>query len=337
MSRTGVEQKPAWRSVPAEVRERVGQALGGAVVRGVRVWGGYGPTPTYRLSLADGRRAFFKGTNGDSNEFMLRALVREERVYRELLGLIGSWMPRFYGAFRSDEWHVLLLEDLGAARLPPWTPITARRVAHAYADFHAATLGRELPDWLPPPGSMVSGVHWSGVAAETDGLRAVAAMAAGHETAALEWLHSAQPLLSRLADSAAEIPGPYALLHGDTRSDNLRFAHGRLALFDWPFAEIGRPELDLAEFAQSIAVEGGPDPERFVAWYGERLAVDSAVLDAMVAWLAAFFAHHAWRPDIPGLPRLRPFQRRQLAVVLAWLARRVRLPEPVWVAALSSV
>ncbi|HLY32527.1 MAG TPA: hypothetical protein VKQ36_15995, partial [Ktedonobacterales bacterium] len=100
MSHTGVEEKPPWRSVPIEVRRRVEELLGAQVARGARVWGGYGPTPTFRLVLADGRHAFLKGTNQASNEFAHRALVQEERVYRELSGLIGAWSPRFYAAFR---------------------------------------------------------------------------------------------------------------------------------------------------------------------------------------------------------------------------------------------
>jgi hypothetical protein len=337
MSRAGVEAKPAWWAVPGDVRERVREALGAAVVRGVRVWGGYGPTPTFRLLLADGRRAFFKGTNGESNDFMRGAIVREERVYRELAALIGPFAPRFYGAFRLGDWHVLLLEDLGPQTVPPWRPTTARRVAHAYADFHTATLARDLPDWLPRPQHQLSRVTWGRVVQESDELRAVAGLAAGREDEALGWLRAALPLISRLADGAAKLPGPYALLHGDTRSDNLRFRLGHLSLFDWPWAEAGAPELDLAAFAQSTTVEGGVAPEEFVAWYGERLPVRPDALDAMVAWLAAFFADVAWRPGVPGLPRLRRFQRQQLAVVLAWAAHRLRLPEPAWVAAMSRI
>jgi len=157
----------------------------------------------------------------------------------------------------------------------------------------------------------------------------------GGAAAARGWLRDALPLLSDPADAAADLPGPYALLHSDTRSDNLRFTRGRLSLFDWPFAEAGRPELDLAAFAQSVIVEGGVGSEQFVAWYGERLAPRPDALDAAVAWLAAFFADLAWRPDIPGLPRLRRFQRQQLGVLLPWAARRLRLPEPGWASSLA--
>ncbi|HET6317800.1 MAG TPA: hypothetical protein VFG86_15195, partial [Chloroflexota bacterium] len=54
------------------------------------------------------------------------------------------------------------------------------------------------------------------------------------------------------------------------------------------------------------------------------------VLDTVVAAVAGYFASRAWRPDIPGLPRLRPFQRQQLRVTLAWAARRLQLPAPFW-------
>jgi hypothetical protein len=231
---------------------------------------------------------------------------------------------------------VLLLEDVGPQRVPPWAPLTTRRIAHAYADFHTATLDKkDLPPWLPRSEKSLKRVTWSRVATESDGLHMVAALARGHSEEALGWLQAALPLLSRLADTAADLPGPYALLHGDTRPDNLRFTRGRLFLFDWPSAEVGRPEFDVVAFAQSVTVEGGVAPEQVVVWYGERLVLRPDALDAAVTWLAAFFADLAWRPDIPGLPRLRRFQRQQLSVVLAWLARRLHLPEPTWVAAIQ--
>ncbi len=336
MARAGVEAKLPWRSVPSAVRHCVLEAMGSPVAWGRRVWGGYGPTPTFRLMLADGRRVFFKGTNSASNDFARDALTREERVYRELSGVIGPWAPQFYATFQHNDWHVLLLEDVGPQHIPPWTPTTTRRIAHAYAAFHAATLGKEdLPQWLPHPEESLKRVTWSRVAAESEDLGKVAALAGDHSEEALAWLQTKLPLLCRLADTAADLPGPYALLHGDTRSDNLRLNGRRLCLFDWPSAEVGRPEFDVVAFAQSVTVEGGVDPEQVVVWYGERLALRPDALDAAVAWLAAFFADLAWRPDIPGLPRLRRFQRQQLAVVLVWAARRLHLREPTWVTAIQ--
>lgn len=67
-------------------------------------------------------------------------------------------------------------------------------------------------------------------------------------------------------------------------------------------------------------------------WYAERGPVREAMVDAAVAWLAGFMARAAWQPELEGLPRLRLFQRQQLAVCLAWAARRLDLSPPAWLA-----
>lgn len=335
MSRQGIEAKLPWSQVPAPVRRLVEEIAGERVARGARVWGGYGPTPTYRLRLADGRGLFFKGICQDSNSFTRRAFEREERVYRELSELMTPWAPCLHGVITHEEWRALLLEDVGPKSAPPWTPTLARSAAQDFAAFHASTLGQDLPDWLPRFQQSVADVSWEAVARESDELRLVAGLAGERADDALAWLQLALPRLAKAAGAAGAIPGPYALTHNDVRSDNLRVTHGRLRLFDWPFAEMGFPEFDLAEFAQSVAVDGGPEPERVVTWYGERLRVRGEALDAAVSWLAAFFANLAWRPDVPALPRLRWFQRQQLRVTLGWAAQRLSLPEPGWVLALD--
>lgn len=334
MTRAGMEAKLAWRGVPPAVRRATGRVLGAEVARGARVWGGYGPTPTYRLLLADGRRAFFKGAHGASSTFVRDALAREERVYRELGPVIAAWSPRYYGAVRVADWHALLLEDVGPKSAPPWTPSLTRRVAHACAEFHAATLGAALPAWLDQPPQAFGGTTWEGAALTSNGLASVAALAGARHTEAHAWLTAALPALARAGDLATGLDSPLALLHLDTRSDNLRYTGGRLTLFDWPWASVGRPEFDVVPFAQSVTVEGGAEPEQVIAWYAERLPLRAETLDAAVSWLAAFFAANAWQAEVPDLPRLRRFQRRQLAVVLRWAARRLGLPDPEWVATL---
>src|SRR5579863_7887922 len=93
MARSGIEVKPTWRSLPVALRQRVEQTFGVPVARAARVWGGYTPTPTFRLTLADGKKVFFKGTNQASTDISLAALVREERVYRELASVIAPYAP----------------------------------------------------------------------------------------------------------------------------------------------------------------------------------------------------------------------------------------------------
>jgi hypothetical protein len=326
LGRRGVEPKPPWRALPAEVRRAVEEALGARVRRALRTWGGYAPTPTFRLALADGRSAFCKAVGPAANDFMRAALAGEERVYRELGHRIAPWAPGFLGSWRVGAWHGLLLTDLGPGGGLPRSAAGLRRLVHAYADFHRSSAGRDLPVWLPRPSASSP---WDRLGSPA-GAAAVAAALGERGPAAAAWLAAAAP---RLATAAAALADPglrRCLLHGDTRSDNLHWRGGRLRLFDWPFAAVGPAEWDLAAFAQAVAAEGGPGPAVLVAWYGERAPVAERALDAALARLAGYFLSQAWQPDPPGLPRLRAFQRRQADVSLRWAAARLGLPSPDW-------
>ncbi len=336
MTRTGVELKPTWRTIPLAVRRAAEGQLGAPVQRAMRVWGGYTPTPTYRLRLADGRRAFFKAVGTDSNEFSRAAHQREERVYRELPELIFPWAPAFYGALRLDDWQVILLEDLGPKSAPPWSPALVRNVARGFGQFHAATLGASLPDWLPRREQQFWSRSrlWTWLV-ESGDVQAIAELAGDQADSALSWLKEAAPVLADVSRRLADVGEPAAFLHRDVRSDNLRWVGGRLRLFDWPHVGVGPPEYDAAAFSQTVTVEGGPPPEVVLAAYAEGAPIRPAALDSAVAALAGFFADQAWQDDPPGLPRLRRFQRHQLAVTLAWASRRLGLPYPDWVGRLA--
>jgi len=330
MSRTGVEAKLPWQQVPKVVRQQVESALGAPVRRAARVWGGYSPTPSFRLALADGRRAFMKGTYRATNEFATAALHAEIRIYTELGALIGDWMPPFYGSFQHQDWHVVLLGDVGPKSAPPWTTATARNVARALAHFHQSSLGQPIPTWLEQPADYLPTEQWEQASVESDGLQQIAGLAPDATDEALAWLTMASPAITAMLNQPALRHEPYAILHGDLRSDNLRFARGRLYLFDWPAIVAGRPEWDIVVFAQTVAVEGGPAPEQILRWYADVAPVDAAAVDTAIAWWLTFFARRAWQTEIPGLPRLRRFQRQQLGVLLQWAARAWNLPEPVW-------
>lgn len=177
MSRTGVEVKLPWRQVPKAVRRQVDSALGSPVTRGTRVWGGYGPTPTYRLVLEDGRRAFLKGTYQESNAFMKNALRSEERVYQDLAPVLDRWMPRLYAAIHHADWQILILEDLGSQSVPPWTPWKARAITHALANYHKTLLGTQPPAWFSQPQEDLAQENWTQAAQESQDFQTIAAFA----------------------------------------------------------------------------------------------------------------------------------------------------------------
>lgn len=329
------EPKPRWSEVPDAVRSEAERRLGSRVVRATIAYGGYAASATFRLRLANGRRAFFKaGYPPPAGSAAIFPVDREAKRYAALAPVVGRWMPRYHGSFKKERWHVLLMEDLGPATIPPWSAAKARAVTRSYARFHRATLGAELPRWLPRREHAAFGGFWRQLERRGQ-LDGTASLARDRTDEAREWLDVALPVLMGNERLLARARHPFALLHFDTRSDNIRLLRGRLVMFDWPFAAIGPVEFDVAAFAQAVAAEGGPAPERVLAWYEEVLPLRAPEIDGSLAGIAGYFAHRSWQPPPSGLPRLRSIQRRQLKATLAWAARRFGLPEPRWLAAVA--
>lgn len=336
MSRSGVEDKPPWSAVPSEAKERVAAVLGSRVVSGNRVWGGYGPSPTYRLRLENGQKAFFKAVWQGSNEFQLRAHDRELKVYRDLRSVIQGWSPVFIAEFDLADWRVMLLEDLGRQSAPPWTLAGVRAAVHGLAEFHESTSEVPLPGWLRPLSDVIGPQHilWTRPAGHVDydRLCVAAGVRAGE---ARQWLER------HLEKLTAEVVGYYgrsgrrSLLHMDVRSDNLRLVEGALKLFDWPHVAVGGPEFDVVGFAQSVEVDKGPQASQVFEMYRRRFHLEEEAVTGAVAAISGFFANQVWQPAIPLLPRLRAFQVAQLRVTLAWTAERLGLPRPDWVSSIE--
>jgi aminoglycoside phosphotransferase (APT) family kinase protein len=331
MSRTGIEEKPEWRNVPLEVREEVAKTLGSPVARAMRVWGGFGPAPTYRLRLNDGRKAFFKGTYPGSNKFQRKAHASELRVYRELQDLITPYAPAMLGEFSVGNWRAMLLEDLGPKTAPPWRTSDARSAAEGLAEFHHTTVGIDLPQWIPESRyrGIISARLWTPDLAE-EKIENLSTVAGKYRGAARDWLTENAPALNAASELLETSSGKTVLMHLDVRSDNLRVNSGKLRLFDWPHTTIGPPEFEVAAFAQSVESERGPDAESVMGWYTAKFAVDREILTSSVAAIAGYFANQSWQPTIPGLPRLRAFQLAQFVASLRWAAARLGLEDPGW-------
>ena len=334
MSRTGAEPKPPWSAVPRAVKDELAKLLRSPVARADRSYGGYTPSATYRVKLRNGRRAFLKGTYplaaGSLVEWKLEP---EEHVYQECEPFIRPWAPRYYGGVRAEGWHFVVLEDLGPDTMPPWTAAKTAACARSYARFHRGTHGKPLPGWLPRTEHHEFAGFWDKLA--SGDLARTASLAGRRAAEAEEWLDVALPVLREQSALLLRLRPPFVFMHFDTRSDNVRLQGRLLRIFDWNFAAVGPHEFEVAAFAQAVAMEGGPPPERFVAEYERILPLRSVALDASIAAIAGYFADRAWRPAQAGLPRVRQVQRRQLKATLAWAARRFDLPEPRWLDAVK--
>ena len=333
MSRTGAESKPPWSAVPRAIKDDVAKLLGSPVARAERVYGGYAPSATFRMLLANGRRAFLKGVYPLTKDSGVKwDLENEERIYQECAPFMRPWAPQYLGGARAEGWHVMVLEDVGPQTMPPWTVAKAKACARSYAAFHAHTYGKPLPRWLSRIEHHDFAPFWDRLASSGE-LRGTASLARRRADEAEEWLDVALPVLRAKSALLLKLRPPFAFMHFDTRSDNIRLQDKLMRMFDWNFACAGPIEFDVAAFAQTVTMEGGPEPERVVAEYDLVLPLRTMALDASIAGIAGYFADRAWRPPTKGLPRIRSVQRRQLKATLSWAARHFDLPEPRWLAA----
>lgn len=278
------------------LEERLAAVVGAAPVRWTPRAGGYSTAERYTVELDDGRRVFVKAAEA---EHMARWIRREHEVYS---ALEGSFIPMLLGFDDDGVRPLLVLEDLSHA---DWgTSWTAERVALV------RTALAELQASPPPPNTgpvreTFAGLfgRWHAVAEDPDPF-----LSAGLRSR--EWLDARLPALLEAGD-AVPADGD-ALLHLDVRSDNLCTLDGRALLVDWNWLSLGAPELDLAGWACSLALEGGPPPWELVPDAPE-----------FAAFVAGIFAAVVGLPPPETAPTVRAFQKAQLAVALDWVDREL--------------
>jgi hypothetical protein len=296
------------------VRVEVESLVGARVVDTRSGAGGYSPSFASRCDLDDGRRVFVKAVSPAQNPESPDMLRSEIDATRRLPDEVAA--PRLLHVYDDGDWIVGVFENVDG-HMPgrPWVPDETREVLAAVRKLGTVPLAdstRALPKaedrlatvfcgWatlanLPPAGALDD---WS--SAHIDDLVA---------------------LESGWSDS---VSGD-ALVHLDVRSDNILIEPtGRVVLVDWPHACIGSQWLDCLVMIPSMVLEGAGEPQELA----KRIGIDApgSAIDAVVAALAGTFTWAASRPDPPGLPTVRAFQRAQAEVAVRWL--RTRLGDPV--------
>jgi thiamine kinase-like enzyme len=258
--------------------------------------GGYSTAERYTVTLDDGRRVFVKTADA---EHMAAWLRREHEVYASLQ---GSFIPELIGFDDDGTRPLLVIEDLSHADWGQrWTPERISLVRAALDELHACPappntgpFRETYPGWFD---------RWDAVAADPEPF-----LSLGFRRRA--WLDERLPAISEAAN-AVPVDGD-AIVHLDVRSDNLCTLGDRAVLVDWNWVSLAAPELDLACWACSLALEGGLPP-----W---ELLPDSP---GFAAFLAGIFAAVVGLPPPETAPMVREFQARQLAVALDWLDREL--------------
>jgi aminoglycoside phosphotransferase (APT) family kinase protein len=293
-----------WPDLPASVRGRVEQIIGGPVVEARSQAGGFSPGTADRVRTADGRRAFVKAVTPAVNE-RSAALARQEILITAAMPESAP-VPRSLGGFDDGDWVVLILEDIeGVEPRTPWV--------ESEIDAAVAALGELAAALTPAPAVKVPRVTEL-LAEDFTGWDRIAA----DPPADLEpWLAARlEDLSAAAARGLTALEAGDTLTHGDIRSDNMLVRpDGRIMIVDWPWGAVGPAWLDRMLLAVNVAVHGG-DADRIVADLDQRLVTD------VLTGLAGMFRDGYRQPPPPGVPTLRAFMKFQCEGMLRWLRAR---------------
>jgi hypothetical protein len=254
---------------------------------------------------------FVKAVGADLNPDSPAMHRREAKVSAELPR--SPRYPRLVDTYDDGDWVALAFEAIdGHPPRHPWVPDELTAVIEALGAMHAELTPSPQPNVEPAV------VHLRTVFGGWELLASLDIPPAGLD----DW---SRANLSRLAELEAEWPAACTgatLVHGDVRSDNVLLLPRGVVFVDWPHAAVGSPVLDLVEWAPSVALEGGPDPEELLARHGPSTGADPDVVTVLLAAVTGFLIGHSLRVPPPGLPTLRQFQAAQGEVARAWLQRR---------------
>ncbi len=291
------ENKPTWAEVPQAAKDALERIVAGPIADATIAWGGYGPSATFILHLADGRKFFCKGTPPGFTEMGTSAFHTELSYYRSIPEL-AEFGPRFHGDTHHEDWYLLVLDYVERAfEVPPWTPHAFRGAIAMLVRFHARW-PIKARDLLPVAEEQAG---FMGLYRGESGWKALANPRQreaflglfSDPVGAARWLDAHIDELVALEAGAASLGGPRSWIHHDVRSDNLLFrAADAPILIDFPFLAYGPTLMDVVFFLSSVTGEGGPLPGEGLRLYeqvsGHRF--DRRDLAITVATVAGFFA-----------------------------------------------
>ncbi|MBL7256911.1 phosphotransferase [Paractinoplanes lichenicola] len=328
-------RRPAWRSVPAEVRLAVEQVLGARMCASRDVSGGMSPGPAAIVELADGRRVFVKAVAASASSESHRFYKQEAVVLAALPRSVPA--PRLLGVTEVGDWCALVMTAAeGVPAGPPWTDDGIRLVTAACETL----AGIAAPPVLPPIADLLTDLDgWHRLLTE-------------HPGRLDPWEREHAPALARLSAGWPQWTAGRTLVHQDIRADNAVIdpgpepadipstaaapasaavpglaaivgprestagAGGRVVLVDWSFGCAGADWLDRARLAADIVGSGHHD--------GPAAALEAArrVLGTLpggagrfVAALGGMWRYRSVLPAPPGHPTLRGWQRARAQAV----------------------
>mgnify|MGYP000474698253 CR=1 FL=1 len=283
------------------VQKRLTRGLGSRPVSWKAPQGGYTRAQRWITTLADGRSAFVKLALDPLTAGWLRDEMRMYHTHQLDI------LPRLLWWDDDPQEPMLVIEDLSAMTwTEAWTPARVEAVQETLRTLNALAAPKDTPSMTDKMGAMRG---WPQVAQDPEPFLSTA-------VASQSWLERALPTLMDV-DRVKVLQGD-ALCHLDVRSDNLCFRpDGRAILVDWNFACTGNARIDLAAWAPSLHMQGGPPPETLLPH-----------APAEAAFISGYFASVAGLDPATASVKIRALQRNQLKVALPWACRALELPPP---------
>ena len=311
----------SWQDMPESARSAIERVCGAPVTEARTQPGGFSPGVAARVRCADGARWFVKAASAELNPDTPRLHRQEARVLAGLEPLIVSGrlpVPRLRGTAEHGPWFALVVDDVdGRQPVVPWRD-------HEL-DLVLAALDRLAEALTPVPATVTSTAPAVAdyLGADFSGWRTLARAPRDNRLDPWSRAHLAE-LAALEATWATHVAGD-TLLHADIRADNLLLtgdggAGNRVMVVDWPHACRGAAFVDLAAFAPSVTMQGGPEPAELLARSRAGRNVSRESLAAVVCALAGYFTERSLQPPPPGLPTVRRFQAAQGEVTRRWLA-----------------
>ncbi|RAN78085.1 hypothetical protein B5P43_17650 [Bacillus sp. SRB_336] len=312
-----------WGELPERVRRGVETVLGETVVEACSQPGGFSPGSADRVRLASGRRAFVKAVSANVNSTSATLHRREAAIAAALPD--GLPVPGFLGVYDDGTWVALAFTDVdGRHPAEPWVEAELVSVLDTLAWLGSAELPHRLA--LPLCGDALRGAFlgWQKLAKRPmDGLD--------------PWAGESLELLAGLARHGLAAIAGNSLVHGDLRTDNILLAGpagrspdgsspgaGIAVLVDWPWAALGAPWVDALSVLINVkSLDPGSDPDVQLREHRVFAGVPALAVDGVLAGYAGYFMDMSRRPDSPGIPTLRTFQRRQGDALIGWLKERL--------------